>query len=283
MARYATVRTADGTRAARVDGETATLLAEADVGALLGTGSGWRERAAAADGEEIAVDGLDLAPVLPAPAKIVCVGLNYRDHAAEGGRDLPDHPQLFAKYALALTGPHDEIELPGVSEKVDWEAELGVVIGAPARRVSEADAPAHIAGYTVANDVSARDWQRRTTQYLQGKTFERTTPVGPWLVDADEIADPTRLAVRCEVDGDVVQEFSTAEMIFTPAVLVSYISQILTLEPGDLIITGTGAGVGIWHDPPRFLAPGAVLRTSIEGIGTLENRCVADDRAEAPA
>jgi acylpyruvate hydrolase len=276
MARYATVRTDAGNRAARIEGETATVLDHADVGALLGSGADWRERADAAQGEELAVAGLDLAPVVPAPEKIVCVGLNYREHAAEAGKEIPDYPQLFAKYALALTGPRDEVLMPDFSDQVDWEAELGIVIGRPARRVSEEEALSYVAGYTVVNDVSVRDWQRRTTQYLQGKIFEGSTPAGPWLVCGDEVENPSRLDVSCHLDGETVQEFSTSDMVFGPAYLVSYLSQILTLTPGDLIITGTGPGVGGGRRPQRFIPPGATLRTEIAGIGTLENLCVTD-------
>jgi acylpyruvate hydrolase len=276
MSRFGTARRGGGTAAFRVDGETATVLPFADVGALLRSGEDWLERAIAATGESIPLAGLELAPPVTAPEKIVCVGLNYRAHAAEANRDLPEHPQLFAKYARALTGPGDEIQLPAFSDRVDWEAELAVVIGRPARFVGEAEALDHVAGYTVANDVSVRDWQRRTTQYLQGKTFERSTPLGPWLVATDELADPGDLAVSCTVDDEVMQKFSTAEMIFTPAKLISYLSQILTLMPGDLLLTGTGPGVGAARDPQRFLAPGAVLRTEIAAVGALENLCATD-------
>lgn len=252
-----------------------TLLPFTDVGELLSSGEGWLDRARSLDEGSLSLDEAELAPVTVAPGKIVCVGLNYRDHAREVNLDLPEYPQLFAKYAGALIGAGDEVKLPRVSEKVDWEAELGVVIGSPARHVTQAEAGAHIAGYTVANDVSVRDWQARTPQFLQGKTFEATTPVGPWLTTSDEV-DPANLRIECAVDGEIVQDVSTANMIFTPDYLVSYLSQIITLMPGDLIITGTGAGVGVGRNPRRYLTPGCTLRTSIEGLGTLENRCVPE-------
>jgi acylpyruvate hydrolase len=276
MSRFGTARLAAGTAAVRLDGDAVTTLPFEDVGALLRSGEDWLERALATDGESIPLAGLKLATPVTAPEAIVCVGLNYGAHAAEANRDLPEYPQLFAKYTRALTGPHDEIPLPAFSHKVDWEAELAVVIGSPARFVGEAEALDHVAGYTVANDVSVRDWQRRTTQYLQGKTFEHSTPVGPWLVATDELADPGDLAVTCTVDDEVMQQFSTAEMIFTPAKLISYLSRILTLMPGDLLLTGTGPGVGAARDPQRFLASGSVLRTEIATVGTLENRCATD-------
>jgi acylpyruvate hydrolase len=274
MSKFASIRTDRGTRAVRIDGDRAVELNHADVGDLLRTGGPWRRRAEAIEGEELAVSELDFAPPVTAPEKIFCVGLNYADHAAETGKEAPAYPQLFAKFALALIGAHDPIELPAVSDQIDWEAELTLVIGTPGRNVSEADALSHVAGYTVANDVSVRDWQRRTGQYLQGKTFEATTPVGPWLIPAEDL-DPDDLRITCEVDGERVQDISTRDMIFKPAALISYISQIITLNPGDLIITGTGAGIGARRSPPRFLAEGEVLTTSIEGIGTLENRCLA--------
>jgi acylpyruvate hydrolase len=276
MTRFASARIDGRGRAAVIAGETATLLPYEDVGELLRSGPDWQQRAQEAGGESLALADLDFAPVIPAPEKIVCVGLNYRDHAAEAGREIPDYPQLFAKYSSALIGAHDPITLPSVSEKVDWEAELGVVIGRRARHVDESEALSYVAGFTVANDVSVRDWQRRTTQYLQGKTFEGTTPVGPWLTSVEEVGDPGALQISCSLDGETVQDFSTAEMIFKPAQLVAYISQILTLVPGDLIITGTGAGVGALRDPQRFLTASSRLRTTIEGIGTLENLCVAE-------
>lgn len=276
VSRFATARRDGGTAAVRVDGDAATVLPYKDVGELLRSGEDWLARATGEDGERLGLGDLDLAAVVPAPEKIVCVGLNYRAHAAEAGREIPDHPQLFAKYALALTGPCDEVLMPAFSDQVDWEAELGVVIGRPTRWVGEADALDYVAGYTVVNDVSVRDWQRRTTQYLQGKIFENSTPAGPWLVATDELGDPGDLAVSCTLDGETMQEFSTADMIFSPAKLVSYLSQILTLMPGDLIVTGTGPGVGAGRRPQRFIAPGSVLRTEIAGIGVLENRCVTD-------
>lgn len=203
------------------------------------------------------------------PEKVFCVGLNYRTHILEMGRELPRYPALLAKFARALVGAHDPVEMPAGSEQVDWEAELGVVIGAEVRYATPEQAAAAIAGYTVVNDVTARDFQYRSVEWLQGKTFERSTPVGPWLVTDVEPGE-----ITCEVDGDVVQKADTSDLVFSPADLVAYISQIITLVPGDLIATGTPGGVGHARTPPRYLVEGAELVTRIEGVGELRNTLV---------
>jgi acylpyruvate hydrolase len=273
--RLATIRRPDGTTtAARLDGDELVLLPYSDVVALLGD-PGWQEAAASADGERVALAGADLGPTVR-PSKVVCVGLNYRSHIEEMGRELPDHPTLFIKFPDTLTGPYDDLVVPKVSRAVDWEVELGVVIGAPARLVDEAEAAACIAGYTVVNDISMRDWQVRTPQWDQGKNFEASTPVGPFLVTGDEIGDAADLEVTCRVDGQTMQSARTCDLLFNPAAIVSYTSQFTTLRPGDLIATGTPAGVGAGRDPKVFLAPGQVLETAIEGIGTCRNLMVED-------
>jgi acylpyruvate hydrolase len=272
--RLATVRIDGELRAARVNADTLTVLKQAGVDEVLKAQLDWgllEEQ----DGGEIAIEDADFAPVVPNPGKIICVGLNYSEHAGEAHRELPSYPILFAKYTEALIGAHDDILIPAVSGKVDWEAELTIVIGRHARYVSELQAPDHIAGYTVANDISIRDWQRRSTQFLQGKTFEHTTPVGPYLVSAEAI-DVDNLRVQCTVDDEVVQDFSTAQMLFSPAYLVSYLSHVITLKPGDLILTGTGSGVGVVKNPPQFVKPMSTVATEIENIGRLENRVVPD-------
>jgi acylpyruvate hydrolase len=274
--RLATIRTDGGTRAGRVDGDAVSLLPFDDVGELLSSGADWAQRAAAGGGEDVALSGVSLAPVVPRPEKIVCVGLNYRAHAAEAKLDLPDYPILFAKYTRSLIGAGDDLVLPGNSDKVDWEAELGLVIGTEVRHADLATAEAAIAGYTVINDVSMRDWQRRTSQFLQGKTFERSTPAGPYLVTPDELEDPRRLHLTCTVDDEVMQDAFTDDLVFSPAEVVSYISAIITLVPGDLIATGTPGGVGGARRPQVFLAPGQTMRTKIDGVGELVNRCVAE-------
>ncbi|WP_049580662.1 fumarylacetoacetate hydrolase family protein [Streptomyces sp. SBT349] len=270
--RLTTLRTPGGTRAARVDGDTATELDAPDVGALLAHAD-WRERASATGGAEHEVAGAELAPVVPRPGKIVCVGLNYRNHIREMGRELPTHPTLFAKFTEALIGPGDPIALDPASGAVDWEAELALVIGARVRRAGEAEAEAAIAGFSVLNDVTMRDWQYRTPQWLQGKTFEASTPFGPALVTPDELPGGVRpsLALSATVDGETMQESTTADLVFDPVALVRYLSAILTLNPGDVIATGTPGGVGHARTPKRYLKDGSVLVTEIEGIGRLKN------------
>jgi acylpyruvate hydrolase len=272
--RLVSARIDGSTRAARVEGDELVVLDHPDVGALLASGPDWQS-AAGADGERIFAAGVPLTTLLPAPEKIICVGLNYHGHAAETGLGVPDFPTLFAKYSRALLGPEDDIVLPDASVKVDWEAELAVVVGREVRHADEDEARAAIGGYTVANDISMRDWQGRTRQWLQGKTFEASTPVGPALVTPDEIDDADDLRVTCTVDGETVQDSSTSDFVFGPTALIAYISTIVTLVPGDLIITGTPSGIGAARKPPRFLAPGQVVRTTVAQVGELQNTCVA--------
>jgi len=276
--KLATLRTAEGTRAIRVEGERYAELGAPDVGAFLGQAD-WRDRAAAATPER-PLAGADLAPVVPRPGKILCVGLNYRNHILEMGRDLPQHPTLFAKFAEALVGPADPVALPPESDALDWEAELAVVVGAPVRRATEDQAAAAIAGFSVLNDVTTRDWQYRSPQWLQGKTFEGTTPFGPYLVTPDELPGGTRpeLDLACSVDGEQVQKATTGDLVFDPVELVRYASTILTLRPGDVIATGTPGGVGHARKPPRYLTGGTRLVTEIGGLGRLEN-VVRDEHA----
>jgi acylpyruvate hydrolase len=272
--RLATIRTATGTRAVRVDPDRAVETGDADLRALLERPD-WPDRAAAAAGPTHDVSGLDHAPLVPSPEKIICVGLNYRDHIAEMGNEPPAHPAVFAKFAPALVGAHDDIVLPAVSGAVDWEAELAVVVGRRVRHATPEQARAAIAGYTVLNDVSMRDWQRRTSQFLQGKTFERSTPLGPVLVTPDELP-AGGWEISTTVDGEVMQRSSTAELLFAPADLIAYLSTVLTLAPGDVIATGTPGGVGAARRPPRFLTDGAEVVTAIAGIGECRNRCRAE-------
>jgi len=273
--RFATIRAGGGTTAARLEGDALVPLAASDVGELLAQGN----PAAAAErpgaGPVLAGEA-SFAPVITRPSKVLCVGLNYRAHILETGRELPEYPTLFAKFADTLLGAHDDLVLPAVSERVDWEVELGVVIGRPIHRASRDEAAAAIAGYTVTNDVSMRDWQRRTLQWLQGKAFERTTPAGPYLVTGDEVGDAADLEIRCEVDGAVMQQSRTSDLLFGPADIAAYASQIITLQPGDLLLTGTPGGVGDARTPPVYLQPGQTLRSVVEGVGECVNQCVAD-------
>ncbi len=221
----------------------------------------------------LALDQIRYRAVVPHPAKVICVGLNYVEHAAEAGRDVPEYPVLFTKFANTLTGPFDDIPLPSASNSVDYEGELTIVIGAPARGVSRERALDFVAGVTVANDISMRDYQNRTHQWLQGKAWEATTPVGPQLVTLDEVGDLNALTLRTTVNGQVVQEASTGLMIFDVPTLISTVSEFTTLEPGDLILTGTPSGVGMRRDPPLLLTSGDVVAVEVDGVGRIENVC----------
>lgn len=208
------------------------------------------------------------------PGKIICVGLNYRDHAEEQGVELPEAPLFFAKYTTSLIGPGDAIVIPPVVELCDYEAELGVVIGSTVKGVSVENALEAVAGYVVANDVSARDLQFSDGQWTRGKSPDTFCPVGP-LVPASEVPDPQALPIRAIVSGEVLQDSSTANMIFPVAEIISYASQTSTLEAGDLILTGTPAGVGVFREPKRLLRSGDTVRIEIDGLGALENPVVA--------
>lgn len=285
--RLGTLRTNGGTVAVRIDenssatnssGEADAVEIDGyeDVGALIRSGDATRISAGAA-GTRHPLDGIaptDWAPVIPSPGKIICVGLNYANHIREMGRELPKYPTLFAKYPEALIGAADTIVLPPeAADHVDWEGELAFVVGKTARRVAAADAGAYIAGYSVLNDVTMRDYQYRSPQWMQGKTFEASTPFGPWLATPDEFTlGPT---MRTEVDGEVVQSTPTNDLVFPPAALVEYISTILTLNPGDVVATGTPGGVGHARKPARYLRDGNVLTTTIEGLGVLRNPVTA--------
>ncbi|MEN3273012.1 MAG: acylpyruvate hydrolase [Actinomycetota bacterium] len=272
--KLATIRDGGRTVAVRIDDDGAVEVGAADVGELL-RDTDWRSRAAApTDGTKRPVDGLDYAPLIPNPDKIVCVGLNYKGHIAETAAETPAFPILFAKYRASLVGANDDVVLPAPSESGagDYEAELAVIIGTSVRRTPVARALDAVAGYAVCNDVSIRDYQRRTTQFLQGKTWERSTPLGPWLVTADESPGPDR-TIECEVNGEVLQSSTTSDLLFGVAELVSYLSTIITLEPGDVIATGTPGGVGMARNPPRWLRDGDVMVTRIEGIGECRNVC----------
>ncbi|MQY14554.1 putative protein YisK [Streptomyces sp. RB5] len=273
--KLATLRTTDGTRAVRLDGEVLVDLGAPDLGALLAQ-EDWAAKAAAvtaANATTYPVEGADFAPVVPNPSKIVCVGLNYRNHIQEMGRDLPEHPTLFAKFADSLIGANDDIVRPAETEKFDWEVELALVVGAPVRRATGAEAEQAIAGFTVLNDITCRDWQFRTREWLQGKTWDSTTPVGPYLVTPDELPGGVRpsLDVKLIVDGEVMQSDSTGDLLFDPVALVEYVSTMIRLNPGDIIATGTPGGVGHARKPERYLVGGETVVTQIEGIGRLEN------------
>ncbi|MDT3442180.1 MULTISPECIES: fumarylacetoacetate hydrolase family protein [unclassified Pseudofrankia] len=278
--RLATIRLDGTTRAVKADGDTLVDLGYSDVGELLGHAD-WAERArgvGASGAATYASAGADFAPLIPRPSKTMCVGLNYRSHILEMGRDLPEYPTLFAKFADALIGAGDDIVRPQESDQLDWEGELGLVVGSPARRVRGAAAERAIAGFTVVNDITCRDWQFRTREWLQGKTWDSSTPVGPYLVTPDEVPGGVRpdLCLRLLVDGEVMQSASTADLLFDPVALVEYASTVVRLRPGDIIATGTPGGVGNARDPKRFLVGGETVVTEIEGLGRLENVVVKE-------
>jgi len=208
------------------------------------------------------------------PQKIVCVGLNYRDHAEEQGADLPERPLLFAKWPNTLIGPGEPIVIPDITKRVDYEAELGVVIGSSAHGVSVENALDAVAGYLCANDVTARDLQHGDGQWTRGKSLDTFCPVGPALVPAADVPDPQALGIRAILNGEVMQDSTTANMVFGVAEIVAFVSQAITLEPGDLILTGTPAGVGVFRDPPILLAPGDEITVEIDDVGVLTNPVV---------
>jgi 2-keto-4-pentenoate hydratase/2-oxohepta-3-ene-1,7-dioic acid hydratase in catechol pathway len=222
-------------------------------------------------GDPIPLAEVVLLPPVPRSAKIVCIGRNYLDHAVEDGAEVPREPLIFAKLPNSLVGPGDAIVVPSISDQVDFEAELGVVIGTTAKAVPVVNARDHVLGYTCVNDVSARVLQGGDQQWTRGKSIDTFCPVGPWIVTPDEIPDPHTLDIRCVVNGEEMQHASTGDMVFDVDSLISFISQGITLEPGDLIATGTPAGVGFLRQPPRYLSPGDVVRVEIDRIGHLEN------------
>ena len=275
--KLATIRTDAGTRAVKVEDDRLVDLGADDVGDFLAR-SDWRERAESADGTSYPLQGTELAPVVPQPSKVVCVGLNYKNHIQEMGRDLPEYPTLFSKFADTLIGATDDIRRPDETDAFDWEVELAVVVGKRVRRATTAQAEEAIAGFTVLNDITCRDWQFRTREWFQGKNWDATTPVGPYLVTPDELPGGVRptLDVRLTVDGEVMQSDTTGDLLFDPVALVEYVSTVIRLNPGDIIATGTPGGVGHARKPERYLVGGETVVTEIDGIGRLTNRVVKD-------
>ncbi|MCB9763789.1 MAG: fumarylacetoacetate hydrolase family protein [Alphaproteobacteria bacterium] len=257
----------------------------ADVGALLASGPDWRLRAdrAASQASALPTEGLRWRPVIPAPPKLLCMGLNDADHAAEAGLPVPEHPVVFARVASSLIGHREPMLRPVESTLLDYEVELAVVIGQAGRRIPIQDALAHVAGYTVFNDGSVRDFQVRTPQWTLGKNFHGTGALGPELVTADALPPgAVGLRLRTEVDGEVLQDGDTAAMIFDVPRTISLLSQVVAFEPGDVIAMGTPSGIGHARTPPRYLRAGQVCRVSVERVGVLENP-VVDDPATAGA
>lgn len=277
--KLATIRTGGSTRAVKLDGETLVDLGAADLGVFLAQDD-WEQQAEAvtADGATTyPLEGADFAPVVPQPSKVVCVGHNYKNHIKEMGRELPSYPTLFPKFADSLIGANDDIVKPAETDALDWEVELVVVIGKQVRRADDAQAEAAIAGFTVMNDVSARDWQFRTIEWTQGKIWDSSTPVGPFVVTPDEVGGVRpALEVTTTVDGEVMQRDDTGTLLFDPVTLVKYVSTVIRLNPGDLIATGTPAGVGHARDPKVYLVGGETVVTTVAGLGACTNKVVKE-------
>ncbi len=246
----------------------------ADMAALAALG--FDRLASALTGEGVPLSEVRLLAPVPRPPKFICVGLNYRDHAAESGMPIPDRPTIFSKFSSSVIGPGEPIVLPRNSTRPDYEAELAFVVGKGGRHVAAGNWREHVFGYTIVNDVSARDYQMATSQWLMGKTFDTFGPMGPWIVTADEIPDPHALDISLLIGGETLQSSNTRELIFKIPDLVSFLSSVMTLEPGDVVSTGTPAGVGFARKPPRYLKPGDEVVIRVEGIGELSNRVVAE-------
>lgn len=230
----------------------------------------------ALSGRRLPLAGLDLLPPVPSVGKVICIGLNYVEHAKEGGNPIPDYPAVFLRCATSMTAPGAPLLCPRESERFDFEAELAVVIGRPGRRIPKGEALGHVAGYAAANDGSVRDYQRKSSQWTMGKNFDATASFGPELVTPDELpAGAAGLAIRSLLNGQVMQAGNTSDMIFPIARLIATLSEAMTLEPGDVVLTGTPAGVGYARVPPVFMRPGDVCEIAIDGIGTLRNPIIA--------
>ncbi len=276
-ARRLGIQTDDGIR------DLTDALGARDVGQLLAHGI---DGLAGADGPVVDPATIAVRTPIARPGKIICVGLNYHDHCREQSIEPPRYPMLFSKFANAVTDPGAEVTRPRATEKLDLECELAIVIGRRASRIGPSEAAAAIFGYTLLNDVTMRDLQREDRQWLRAKGSDGFAPMGPAVVSADELGDPQALRLRSSVNGETWQDSTSAEMIFDVLTVVSFASQTITLGPGDVIATGTPAGVGHYQDPPRYLADGDLMRCEIEGIGAIENRVVdeqprTDDHARA--
>lgn len=280
---------AGSTRIGIVDGEDVVDLSSAapelphDMLAFLEAGSDAMQVANAAIGDchRISLADVHLEAPIARPPKFLAVGLNYADHVAESGLDTPEHPMIFNKQSTCITGPTDPVHVPKVSHVLDYEGELGFVIGRHARHVSRDDAADYIAGYTVVDDATVRDWQFRTPTWTLGKSFDTHGPIGPWIVTTDELPNPHQLALRTYVNDELRQESNTKQLIFDCFHLVEYLSTAFTLEPGDIIATGTPSGIGLAHKPPKILKAGDVVRVEIDGIGHIENPII-DEPDDTP-
>jgi 2-keto-4-pentenoate hydratase/2-oxohepta-3-ene-1,7-dioic acid hydratase in catechol pathway len=278
MARIATFWAAGAERMGFIEGDEILEMSDVERDRWIGLGlDGWeihRRRATGASGARWPLADVRLLAPVSRPSKVLCVGRNYVEHAAEMGAEVAEEPIFFAKLPSAIIGPNDIIRLPAAApRRVDYEAELAVVIGKKGREIPAGDAMGFVLGYTVANDVTARDWQVKKPggQWMLGKSFDTFLPLGPWLVTADEVGEVGRLRVTCSISGEPVQDDTVDHMIFSIPELIAYVSRVATLEPGDLLLTGTPAGTGSSKAPPRWLGDGDVLETAIDGIGALAN------------
>jgi acylpyruvate hydrolase len=271
--RFANVEVDGLVRAARIEGEEANLLLAQSISA----GFDYAALRDSASEKSVSTAEVRFLPPVIRPGKVICLGLNFKAHAEEAGRELPDYPVLFTKFTESIIGPYDGIVVPPESQMVDYEAELAVVIGKHARRVKAEDALDVIAGYTVANDVSMRDYQSKSHQWLQGKAWPRCTPLGPWFVTADELGDASGLEIRLELDGVELQHSTTDLMIFDVPTTIAALTEFVELQPGDVILMGTPSGVGFKREPPEYLTPGRRVRVEIDRIGAIENVVVAED------
>ncbi len=275
--KLATFSQAGTTRIGLVEGDELVDLAAAapelprDMLSFLEAGPAVLQAASAATGPRIPLSEVQLEAPIARPPKFLAVGLNYADHVAESGQETPTHPMIFNKQSTCVTGPTDPVHVPKVSHVLDYEGELGFVIGKHARHVSADDAADYIAGYLVVNDATTRDWQFHTPTWTIGKSFDTHGPIGPWIVTADELPDPHRLDLRTYVNGELRQESNTKQLIFNCFQLVEYLSKAFTLEPGDIIATGTPSGIGLALKPPQLLKAGDVVRVEIDGLGQIEN------------
>lgn len=272
----ATLKTDEGVTAAVRNGDRWVPLPADNLSDLLAL-AGWRDAAdtalaSAEPSSGVVAEAVEFVLPLPAPRKVICCGLNYSDHILEMGRDLPEYPTLFAKFSDTLVGPGQDIKVPPAAQgALDWEAELAVVVGSEVRAASTDEARRAIAGYTLANDVSMRDWQKRTLQWFQGKAWDATTPLGPTLITADAVDPEDGIEITCEVNGIQRQSGSTKSLVFSSTALVAYVSQFTILRPGDIILTGTPGGVGMGMTPAQYLNDGDTVSVSAPGLGTLTN------------
>jgi 2-keto-4-pentenoate hydratase/2-oxohepta-3-ene-1,7-dioic acid hydratase in catechol pathway len=276
--RFVTFRGAGGPAQAGVVRNHAVTGLGTDLLSIISGGEdGLRDaRERATRGDPVPLDSVKLLAPLPRPPKLICVGLNYLDHARESKMEVPSVPTIFSKFSNAVIAPGENIVLPKNSTKPDYEAEFAFIIGKAGRHIPEERWREHVFGYTIVNDVSARDFQMATSQWLMGKTFDTFAPMGPHIVTADEISDPHSLDIRMTINGEVLQDSNTRELIFKIPALIAYLSSVFTLEPGDVVSTGTPAGVGAGRKPPRWLQAGDECVVSVQGLGELRNPVVAE-------